>query len=113
MPVKTGTLKGSLRATASKTAANARAGTPAKVPWAASVHWGRKMYRGKKRAQKSKHNPFLWNVGYPPKAGETAGTSKDGAAPWIEDLLVKALNKTVKRINRKLARGLADEGFNF
>ena len=95
VPVLTETLKGTVRATATKTAANVRAGTPGRVPWAATAHWGRKKFPWGERQWLSKHNRFIWDVGYP------KGRIKDGVAPWIMKEMIDAVNKVAKEISRE------------
>jgi hypothetical protein len=40
VPVRTGKLRASVKASATQTAAYGKAGTPARVPYAAAIHWG-------------------------------------------------------------------------
>lgn len=67
VPVRTGRLKASLRATGSQRFGEARAGS-ARVPYAAAVHWGRKVGNvgsppGNRQGRNVvKGNPFLWNA---------------------------------------------------
>ena len=109
VPVHKGKLVGSLKASGTKRYVNARAGTPTRVPHAATAHWGRKRFPnprpgGTERQYLSKHQPFFWLVAYP------SGRKKDGVAPWIQDELVEAMNKVVKKVNVQLARGLKADG---
>jgi len=70
VPVRTGKLRQSVKATATQTAAYGKAGTPARVPYAAAIHWGEgagnvNFSTGSTvgRANRNiKGRPFLWDA---------------------------------------------------
>lgn len=61
VPVRTGKLKQSVKASATATSAYGKAGSPVRVPYAAVIHWG-----VGDRAGRGPHNikarPFLWDA---------------------------------------------------
>lgn len=64
VPVRTGRLKGSVRALGSQTRGQVKAGT-ASVDYAAAIHWGRKrgnVWHHKMGRNPIKGRPFLWNA---------------------------------------------------
>lgn len=61
VPVRTGRLKASVRASAGAQSAKMRAGG-ARVPYAPAVHWGTGPRTGRRGPHNIDRNPFLWNA---------------------------------------------------
>lgn len=94
VPVRSGRLRSSVKALASQTAGRARAGSPARVPYAAAIHWGEG--RGNINASSGSTfgrpernivgRPFLWQA-----ADATVGEVTEAYAAEIEQLLDEAV----------------------
>lgn len=76
VPVRTGRLKGSVRALGSQASGRAVAGN-GRVPYAAAIHWGRK------RSGAFPGRPFLWNA---------AEEARDDVVRHFEDALDDLIN---------------------
>lgn len=86
VPVRTGKLKASVKATATQTAAYGKAGSPARVPYAAAIHWGE----------------GSGNVNY--TTGSTVGrpTRNIRGRPFLWDAADKVLRRAVKEYEDQL-----------
>lgn len=70
VPVKTGKLRQSVKALATQTAAYGKAGSPARVPYAAAIHWGEGAGNVNastgatfgRPARNIRGRPFLWDA---------------------------------------------------
>lgn len=84
VPVRSGRLKASLKASASQNAAYGKAGSPVRVPYAAAIHWG----TGPRPGARGPHNitgrPFLWDA-----ADRTINRAVKEYEDAIQDLLDK------------------------
>lgn len=87
VPVRTGQLKGSVRALGSQTRGQVKAGT-ASVDYAAAIHWGRKVgnvWHGLRRPNPIRGRPFLWNAA-------------DASVHEVVDIFEAAIGRLLKEI---------------
>lgn len=90
VPVRSGKLKASVKASASQKAAYGKAGTPARVPYAAAIHWGEGWGNVNARtggtfgrpARNIAARPFLWDA-----ADRTINRAVKEYEDQIQDLL--------------------------
>lgn len=97
-PVKTGALKNSIRASGTKTAATVRMGSK-RVPYANTVHWGRRMYpnmQAKGSDAKGRSMPFAAPVDANPFVWDTAHASEEQIQKFYADYIEKALEGVEK-----------------
>lgn len=95
-PVKTGALKKTIRASGTKTAATVRMGSK-RVPYANTVHWGRRMYpnmRAKGTDAKGRSMPFAAPVDANPFVWETAHADEAEIQKFYSEYIDKALEGT-------------------
>jgi HK97 gp10 family phage protein len=83
---KTGNLQRSVKASGTQTSAYGKAGSPARVPYAAAIHWG----TGPRPGTRGPHNitgrPFLWDA-----ADQTINRAVREYEDAIQDLLDKVV----------------------
>jgi phage gpG-like protein len=86
VPVRSGRLRQSVKASATQTAAYGKAGSPARVPYAAAIHWG----AGPRLGTRGPHNiggrPFLWDA-----ADQTINRAVREYEDMIQDLIEKVV----------------------
>lgn len=86
VPVRSGRLRQSVKATATQTSAYGKAGTPARVPYAAAIHWG----TGPRGGTRGPHNivgrPFLWDA-----ADQTINRAVREYEDMIQDLIDRVI----------------------
>ena len=87
VPVRSGKLRASVKASATQTAAYGKAGSPARVPYAAAIHWG----TGSRSARRGPHNitgrPFLW---------EAADRTINRAVREYEDQIQQLVDRVIR-----------------
>jgi hypothetical protein len=86
VPARSGRLRQSVKASATQTAAYGKAGSPARVPYAAAIHWG----TGPRPGTRGPHNiigrPFLWDA-----ADQTINRAVREYEDMIQDLIEKVI----------------------
>ena len=87
VPVRSGRLRQSVKASATQTAAYGKAGSPARVPYAAAIHWG----TGPRPGSRGPHNivgrPFLWDA---------ADQTINRAVREYEDMIQELIEKVIR-----------------
>lgn len=90
VPVRSGRLRRSVKATATQKAAYGKAGTPARVPYAAAIHWGEGAGNvgggASRRNRNIQGRPFLWDA-----ADRTINRAVAEYEDAIQDLLDRAV----------------------
>ena len=95
VPVRSGKLRQSVKATATQAAAYGKAGTPSRVPYAAAIHWGEGAGNVNfstggtvgRPARNIRGRPFLWNA---------ADQTINRAVREYEDQIQNLIDKVVR-----------------
>jgi len=95
VPVRSGRLRQSVKASASPTAAYGKAGSPARVPYAAAIHWGEGSGNVNhttgatvgRPARNIRGHPFLWDA---------ADRTLNRAVKEYEDEIQKLIDRVVR-----------------
>lgn len=96
VPVRTGRLKGTIRAAGTKTVGIIRAGTK-RVPYAPCVHWGRMIWPSKEaqpNPPRSPHEAFIYPRLY------VSDAARETEPKWIVDYL-KKIDELAKRVEQE------------
>lgn len=86
VPRRSGRLAQSLKPSATDTAAYGKAGTPARVPYAAAIHWGTGPRSGQRGPHNIKGRPFLWDA-----ADRTLREAVQKYEQQIDDLIERVM----------------------
>jgi HK97 gp10 family phage protein len=90
VPVRSGKLRASVKASATQTAAYGKAGSPVRVPYAAAIHWGEGSGNvgggSNRRGRNIQARPFLWDA-----ADRTINRAVKEYEDQIQDLIDKVV----------------------